>query len=260
MNMRSICVSLITMGVAFAQFAPPNNAGVTMGHLHLTVKDMEAHRQFWTTLGGTPVKNGRIELIEFPGVYVMLRQAAPAGGTQGSVVDHVGFRVKNLKESLAKWQSAGLKVQSATAAEAYVMAPDDVQIEITEDPALRVPIASQSITLVTPSVTETEQWYAKTFGARAGKRNAIEIGQIPGAELRFSAANTALAGTKGRSLDHIGFEVKNLEEFCKKLEAAGIKLDQPYRKLPNTTLAIAFLTDPWGTYIELTEGLAPVSQ
>ena len=51
--------------------------------------------------------------------------------------------------------------------------------------------------------------------------------------------------------------MKNLEEFCKRLEAAGQKFDRPYWRLPNSTTAIAFLTDPWGTYIELTENLAP---
>jgi hypothetical protein len=28
-------------------------------------------------------------------------------------------------------------------------------------------------------------------------------------------------------------------------------------KVPNGKTKVAFLTDPWGTYIELTEGLAP---
>ena len=32
---------------------------------------------------------------------------------------------------------------------------------------------------------------------------------------------SALPGTKGRSLDHIGFEVQNLEAFVKGLEARG---------------------------------------
>ena len=75
--------------------------------------------------------------------------------------------------------------------------------------------------------------------------------------LTFAKADTPTVGTKGRSLDHIGFEVKGLEAFCKKLEADGIKLDRPYTRLPNSETAIAFLTDPWGTYIELTENLAP---
>jgi Glyoxalase/Bleomycin resistance protein/Dioxygenase superfamily len=49
--------------------------------------------------------------------------------------------------------------------------------------------------------------------------------------------------------------VRNLEAFCRKLEAAGVKFDVPYRKMPNLGLALAFLTDPSGVYIELTEGL-----
>ena len=57
-----------------------------------------------------------------------------------------------------------------------------------------------------------------------------------------------------RMLDHFGLEVKNLAAFCKKLEANGVKFVVPYTKQPSG-IASAFLTDPWGTYIELTEGL-----
>ena len=70
-----------------------------------------------------------------------------------------------------------------------------------------------------------------------------------------TSRNPPTLGTKGRSIDHIGFEVKNLEAFCKKLEADGVKLDVAYRKVPAAGIAIAFLTDPFGTYVELTEGL-----
>jgi hypothetical protein len=48
-------------------------------------------------------------------------------------------------------------------------------------------------------------------------------------------------------LDHIGFDVVNLEAFCKELEAAGIKLDRPYTKNEKTGDALAFIYDPWGT-------------
>ncbi len=65
-------------------------------------------------------------------------------------------------------------------------------------------------------------------------------------------------GRIGFVLDHIGFEVKNLEAFCKELEAAGTKLAVPYRQVPALGIAIAFFTDPWGTYVELTEGLNKV--
>jgi hypothetical protein len=61
-------------------------------------------------------------------------------------------------------------------------------------------------------------------------------------------------------MDHIGFEVKDLEDFRRTLEANGVKLDSPYRKVPQVGSAVAFLTDPWGTRIELTERLAPAAQ
>ena len=61
--------------------------------------------------------------------------------------------------------------------------------------------------------------------------------------------------SKGRLLDHVGFEDTNLEAFAKKLEAGGVTLDTPYRRDPELGIFSVFLTDPWGTTIELTEGL-----
>ncbi len=87
-----------------------------------------------------------------------------------------------------------------------------------------------------------------------GKRWLYDPVDLPGINFNFAAAPAAQAPTRGRRLDHIGFEIANLEAFCKTLEAAGIELDRPYAKLPSG-FGLAFLTDPWGTYIELTEGL-----
>jgi len=87
-------------------------------------------------------------------------------------------------------------------------------------------------------------------------RGKFEAADVPGVNLSFTKAETPVVGTKGRALDHIGFEVKDLEAFCKKLEASGVKFDVTYRKVPALGIAVAFFTDPWGTYIELTEGLS----
>ena len=61
--------------------------------------------------------------------------------------------------------------------------------------------------------------------------------------------------TRGRVIDHVGFEVKDLQAFCKKLEADGVKFDEPYSQSRHKSFASAELTDPWGISIELTEGL-----
>jgi predicted enzyme related to lactoylglutathione lyase len=53
-------------------------------------------------------------------------------------------------------------------------------------------------------------------------------------------------------LDHIGFDVKDLDAFAKKLQEAGVKLDRPVERRPDGS-ALAFTRDEWGTSIELNE-------
>ena len=91
----------------------------------------------------------------------------------------------------------------------------------------------------------------------AGKRGAFDTVTLPGVEMSITKQEMAQAPTKGRSLDHIGFDVKNLEAFVKTLDAKGVKLDEAIRLAPNGTTKVAYLTDPWGTRIELTQNLAP---
>lgn len=250
-------LALLALGSpVMAQLPAPNADGVSMGHLHLTVRDLEAHRAFWTALGGSPLRVAKMDVYKFPDVFVFCNKGEPSGGTDGSVIGHVGFRVKDLQASLGKWRAAGLKtLPGASTHQAFVIAPDEIRIEMTEDPSLDVPIANHHIHFYTASVDDTKSWYVKTFGAKPGKRGPFEAADVPGVNLTFSKAPAATAGTKGRALDHIGFEVKDLEPFCKKLEASGVKFDVPYRQIPALGIAIAFFTDPWGTYVELTEGL-----
>ena len=61
----------------------------------------------------------------------------------------------------------------------------------------------------------------------------------------------------GESEGLVGFEVRNLRAFCAELEAKGIKLASPLRRDPALGLEVATIVDPWGTVIELTEGLRP---
>jgi len=266
MSRRSLSVAVVIWVLAStagpradAQLASPGESGVVMGHLHLAVKDLEAHRRFWAALGGSPVQNGTLQLIQLPGTFVMLRQAEPTAGTVGSTINHVGFQVKNMQDWLPKWQAAGLKMEPiARPTQVYLIGPDDVRVEILEEKSIDVPLKMHHVHFYTVSPTDTQAWYAKTFGAVPGKRGQFDAADLPGVNLTFAKADTPTLGTKGRSLDHVGFEVKNLEEFCKKLEADGVKLAVPYRKVPALNIAIAFITDPWGTYIELNEGLTAV--
>ena len=251
---------------AWGQLADPGSVGVAMGHVHLAVQDVDATKKFWLKLGGSPIKLGANEGVKFPGVLILIRKSMdPPAGTVGSVVNHIGFLVPNVAETRAKWQAAGLMMEPpnpANAKQIYVHTPDDlVRIEILEDAMQNVPIKFHHVHFFVAdagganSVLAMQAWYAKTFGAKPGKRGQFDAADLPGVNLTFAKSDTPTVGTKGRALDHIGFEIKDLQAFCKKAEGAGIKFDMPYTPRPDLGIALAFITDPWGTYIELNEGL-----
>ena len=253
-----------------AQLAPPNDIGVALGHIHLAVKDVEAHKQFWTTtLGGTVVTNGPLTLIQFPGIFIMLRQAAEAAAPPaGSIVDHFGFVYKDLAAARARWKAAGVKydVGETNPNQGYVYAPDSgIRVEVFGDPSLPGPVGMDHIHLypTDADIPAMQAWYAKVFGGLPGKRQRVARPGLTDCDyfhrfnLSFSAGEGKLAPTKGRALDHLGFDVRNLEEFEKRLAAQGLKFEAPVRQVPNSRTKVAFLTDPWGSYIEVTEKLAP---
>jgi len=253
---------LLLAAPLFAQLSAPNDAGVAIGHIHLMLSDPDAHKKLWVDVLGAEVAHaGSLEMFKLPGVFIMAGRArtAPADGSEGSTVNHIGFLVKSYADVKSKLSAAGVTFATDNANNKQIMArfPDKVNVEFTEDAALPVPIRFHHIHISSPDMEKARAWYLKTFGAREGTRGNFLAAFIPGAEVDFRKAQQAEAPTKGRSLDHIGFEVKNLEAFCKKLEADGIKFESGYRELPQLGgLKIAFLIDPEGTRIELTEGLA----
>jgi hypothetical protein len=138
---------------------------------------------------------------------------------------------------------------------AFVMGPDDVKVELVENTQQAMPIMLHHVHFFGPQNTEMQAWYVKVFGAKPRNGGNFPAADLPGVALNFSPSPDPVIGTTGRAIEHLGFEVKDLEGFCKKLEAMGITLNVPYRKVEALGLAIAFVTDPWGTSIELNEGL-----
>jgi catechol 2,3-dioxygenase-like lactoylglutathione lyase family enzyme len=221
------------------------------------VGDPEEQKKLWVgVLGAEVVHAGTLEVLKLPGIFVIVGKARtpPTEGSEGSTVNHVGFAVKNLAEIKAKLTAANVTFTADNPRMANF--PDKLRVEFTEDTSMKVPVAFHHIHLTSTDQEKLRAWYVKTFGATAGTRGTFLAAMIPGGEVDFRKGQEPSAPTKGRSLDHIGFEVKGLEAFCKKLEASGMTFDMAYRDVPQIALKIAFIVDPEGTRIELTEGLA----
>jgi catechol 2,3-dioxygenase-like lactoylglutathione lyase family enzyme len=269
---------------AVRPLAQPNAAGVSMGHLHYRVRDVAANRRFWLALGARPlgaawavaIRAGGGDVLALQDVLVVLERGESTGGTEGSVVNHVAFRVP----ALSAVEAAGLTVARLAQfpGVASVTSPEGERVELFENAAtnltfvadggvhdavsdrhnrpLTVPIAFHHIHLYVPDAAAAgaaKAWYARVFGGVPGKRSQYDATDVPGVNLNFSAGPQPTVPTKGRMLDHVGFEVVHLEAFCRRLEAIGVPLEQRYTK-GRDGIGRAALTDPWGTSIELTEG------
>ena len=246
---------------ALGQLAVPNAAGMTYGHVHLNVSDLELHKQIWVDhFGGVMVQKGALTAVRLPNLLVALTARAPTMGTRDTLMDHFGFKVRNMASFLQKWRAAGLEVGpefigAEGQSNAYVMLPDDIYVELQEDQGLSWEISGYHIHFRTPRHEELLAWYTDIFGLEVKPRGSITTTtNAPGMNLSFGDSTDARLPTRGAALDHIGFEFDDLEAFCNYLESKGIEFDIPFRDIPSIGLKIAFITDPAGTFIELTQG------
>jgi predicted enzyme related to lactoylglutathione lyase len=266
---------------ASAQISLARDNAVVYGHHHIATTDVAAHMKFFVdALGGTRTTFGpnKLEIVKFPNVLIFFRaNQKPTGGTRGTTVNHIGFSVPDIKAAVARIKANGFpmitKTEVAanqqvvddiapvnfTVSIAFALGPDDVKVELVEQKQQTTPIALHHVHFFGQQNTEMQAWYAKVFGAKPRTGGNFPAADLPGVALNFSPSPDPVVGTSGHSLDHIGFEIKDLEAFCKKLEAMGIKLNVTYRKAEALGLGVAFVTDPWGTSIELNEGLGSVN-
>ncbi len=257
--MRILCLLAASAAGLLAQLAPPNDAGVSLGHVHFVVADVDATKKAWVDVfGATPSKAGPLDLLKLPGIFLIVSKAnAPSGGpSMASVVQHIGIAVKDYAATKAKADADGLPWRELTKdVQAFCTFPEGVTVEVMEARDQAAPVQFHHIHEAVTDPEMARAWYVKEFGAKEGTRRG-PAAIIPGGEVDFMRAQVPAAPTKGRSLDHIGFEVKDLAAILKKLAADGVTINMPLRDMTKQIgLKIAFITDPNGTYIELTEGL-----
>jgi len=275
----------ILLALSFVVAASPGraqlllkDAPIAYGHHHLNVTSIPADVKFFETLGGTQTTVAGRTIMKFPNVLVLLREQKPTAGTKGSSVDHIGFSVPDLRVMVDKVKAAGYRMVTKEEAPsppwvaaddiatqagrdvriAFAMGPDDLKVEIVEVKTQTTPVALHHIHFAGPDNKAMQEWYVKVFGAKANPPGGtFQSATLPGVSLNFNQSPGAVAGTQGRAVDHIGFEIDHLADFLKKVEAMGIK-PVNVRDVPDLGVSIGFITDPWGTYIELTEGLKKI--
>src|SRR6266849_2104905 len=103
-----LAASMLLPVCSQAQLAPPDERGVTMGHWHSIVPDVEASKKFWMLFAAKPITIDGTAVMKLPGILIFLTPGTPAGSTMGTSLNHVGLRVSNGKELKDRLKAAGV--------------------------------------------------------------------------------------------------------------------------------------------------------
>lgn len=257
-----VSVAAVSAHPAYAQLAAPNDAGVTFSHVHLYVTDIELHKKLWSGLfDGVLVEKERFAAVRLPGVLVFLTEGEPTAPSLSTTMDHFGFKVRDVESILMEWRALGYEVDrefegAGGLPGAYITMPDGVRLELQEDPELSVKAEMDHVHFFTPQYGELPAWYADLFGATP--RSGSEVGMtadVPGASLIFDDWEEDRMPTESTVIDHIGFEVKDMDAFVEMLKARDVELVFGPRYVESLELWVAFFTDPSGVLVEASEGL-----
>ncbi|MEQ1897863.1 MAG: VOC family protein [Vicinamibacterales bacterium] len=257
---------------------PAAASPVVFAQVHLTVKDIAAAKKLWVDgLGGTAVMAGATDAVKFPGLLVLLHKGEPKGGAKGSTVSIVALEVKDLAATVKALKAGKVKMVTReetnniyTVADdiatipdqqtisAVAQTPEEVSVRLIENKRAAAPIAFRHIHFAPPTMNEAIDWYARAFGAKVGNRGfgfeSLDLGKQASA-LMFTLAPGKVVGTDGRSLSRIGFEVRGAALLAKKIQGMGGTIVKPFGRSTDLGASSVVVSDPWGTLIELTEGL-----
>ena len=189
------------------------------------------------------------EIIKFPNVLIFFRpMQAPTGGTIGTTVNHIGFSVPDLRPVVDKIKANGFKMitRSGSGRQRQEVKDDIAAAESHHVDRLRArtrrgegrarpgedtdgadPAAPRALLRSAErrdaSLVRQDVRREGSPGESRARRSCRLICPVSRSTSRPRPRQSS--ARPGRALDHIGFEIKNLEAFTKKLEADGIKLD-----------------------------------
>jgi catechol 2,3-dioxygenase-like lactoylglutathione lyase family enzyme len=239
--------ALLAASLGAAELAAPNPSGISAGHTHLSVPDVAKHREIWKKLGATEHSQGRLQLLYFPNMYILLAERVPTSPSGDTSANHIGFTVKDYPYYRGLLDELGVTnfiVDDNENGQVLADLPDGVRIEFAKNEMQAEPILFHHTHLAALDGATLRDWYVKVFGAEVGERRNLPSAVIPGGRVDFlPARGDAPKGSQGTAA-HVA--------------ALGLTFDRAPEYIEAIDLKIAFLTDPVGTYIEVTEGLDDV--
>ncbi len=225
-------------------------------HLHLTVTDTAQAADWYAKyFDGQKGKFGNMDMVTF-GKTSMLFIKKPAGfaGSVGSAIDHFGWYFPDLAAKMKEFEAAGVKIVQPLPPtgmkQAFIEDPWGTKIELLQNENAGL----NHVHLMAADPDAMLKWFHDAFGGQMG---SLKIGNNSVPNLTFGSLMVmvrkadAPAPTTGRSFDHIGFSVPDLDAEAKRLKELGVKFTMEPRSFG--TSKIDFVESPGGVSVEIVQ-------
>ncbi len=254
--------ALLVATPAQAQLATASASGVRFAHVHLSVADIELHKGLWADLfDGELIEKSGYAAVSVPGALIFFTEREPTAPSAGTAVNHFGFKVRDIEAVLAKWRALGYEVDNEFMGgeglpQAYITMPNGARVELVGDPTLSGSTEMHHVHFYSPEYRKQLDWYLDILGGTARSRGTIETTMdVPGTNLSFSDSDGPVAETQGTAVDHVGFEVEDIQAFAAMLRSKGVEFQVEPFHVESLDIWVGFFVDPSGARIEISEGL-----
>jgi len=266
---NALCLAAVMTGAATP--ARAQAAMLPFDHIHLNEPAAEASQWWEKNIPGGRRITEAPNRIMYGAVRLMFLGATSTGGSDGSVIEHLGFSVSDLDATLRSLAAINTKVIEAAKntpglyKSAMIESPWGTRIQLVQDPEL---VGLHHVQLRSPDPEAAFKWLLDKFGGERtklkGQIDAVKYAGVPGfTTVYIVAAKGSSVPSQGRAIDHIGWRsTGTIAETKAMLEGKSVQLTSQPRplELPNgPSINFFYVAGPDGARIEIVErpGLKP---
>ena len=271
---RSLFLTCALVAGAAASAAAQTPGMLPYDHIHVNEPAAEAS-QWWekNIPGGRRIAEAPNRIM-YGAVRLMFLGARSTGGSQGSVIEHLGFSVADLEAKMRELAAIDTKVIEpihdipGAYKAALIESPWGTRVQLVQDPAL---LGLHHVQLRSPDPAAYTTWLVEKLGGQRTKlKGQIDAVSFPGTggftTVHILVERGDSVPSQGRAIDHIGWRsVGPAADTMATLKAKSVATERNATEASNLNLPngppikFFYIVGPNGTRIEIVErpGLKP---
>ena len=245
-------------------------SAATPHHLHIALSNTSEAVSWYEEHLDCEAIAGREDAVNCGNTEIEFFLAQTVGGSQGTGVDHFGFSVPDLDAKMAELESVGVRGSGVRLVRfedgslvrdipglfkiAFITDPWGTKIELVQDEDL---LGFHHIHLNSVDPAAALDWYNQVLGGEPaslkGRLDGVLFDDIWLLATEYTDGRPGI--TQGRTIDHIGFEVADLDEAAVQINRLSVEFRQEPMVPDNARSSAkqAFILGPDGVMIAIVE-------